>query len=153
MIDAKVEIDVSPLQGLRKTLVSKILRKATTQAARIVREAVKNNADAVKRLGFLAKSIGIKVKVYSANKIAVAVVGPRSQWTKTNGTYTRGKKKGESRVIRPSNYLHLIEKATKRSKARPVLRPALDSTQSQFLDTLAQLIAEGISAQLANLKA
>jgi HK97 gp10 family phage protein len=147
VISGDVKIDLSPLEGLKQTLVSKILRKATSQAAKTVKDAVKGNAQIVKRYGFLSKAIGVKVKVYKDT--AVAVVGPRSKWTKTKGVYTRGKKKGEPKVFRPSYYAHLVEKGSKRSKARPFLTPALENTTDTFFSQLAEAIERGISEQLA----
>lgn len=148
MLKAQLTIDTTPLDGLRKTLVSKILRKAVTEASKIVRQTVTSNAQAIKRFGFLAKSIGVKVKTYSESKTAVAIVGPRSKFVKTRGVYTRGKKKGEARFIRPSFYAHLVENPTKRSKAKPFLKPAFDSTKDQYLNSLAAAIERGISTQL-----
>lgn len=146
MIDGKITIDLTPLDGLKRTLVGKILRKAVTQAGRVVREAVKNNATTIKKHGYLAKSIGIKVKVYKDS--AVAIVGPRSKWTKTEGVRTRGKHKGEPITFRPSYTAHLVEKGTKRSKEKPFLKPAFNSTESQYMQNVSDAIAQGIQDQL-----
>ncbi len=148
---ATIQLDLTPLENLKQTLVGKILRKATRKAAKIVKDAVKGNAEAVRRFGFLAKSIGVKIKVYG--KTAVAIVGPKSDFKREKGVRKRGKNKGKPIVHIPSKYEHLIEKGTKRSKAKPVLMPALDSTEKQYLELLTQLIAEGIAEQLAKNKA
>jgi hypothetical protein len=148
MIEGTVTIDLSPLEGLRKTLVSKIMRKAITQASKIVQAAVKTNAQAVKLHGFTAKSIGVRVKVYSAQLAAVAIVGPRSKWYREQGTRTRGKHKGAPIVFRPSYTAHLIEKGTKRSTQRAFLQPALTSTNDPFLSQLALNIEQGVADQL-----
>ena len=126
--------------------MNKILRKAVTEASRIVKTAVKGNADATQRFGFLAKSIGVKVKTYKG--VAVAVVGPRSKWSKTKGVYVKGKHKGEAKMFKPSKYAHLIEKGTKRSQAHPFLKPALDSTGDQYLNMLSAAIERQIALQL-----
>ncbi len=147
MMKAEIKIDLSPLEGLKKSLVNKILRKAVTEASRTVRTAVKSNAEAAGRYGYLSKSIGIKVKIYK--DIAVAVVGPRTKYVKTKGAYKKGKKKGEPKVYKPSKYAHFLEKGTTRSKAKPFLKPALESTQDEYLTTLALAIERGIAAQLA----
>jgi HK97 gp10 family phage protein len=133
MITAKLYIDISPLEGLRKTLVSKILRKAVTEASKIVKQTVASNASSIKRFGFLAKSIGVKIKTYSEKKSAVAIVGPRSKWFKE---------------IAGRKYRHLLEGGTKRSRQKPFLKPAFDSTKDQYLTTLANAIERGIATQL-----
>jgi HK97 gp10 family phage protein len=147
MIDGKVIIDLAPLEGLKRTLVGKILRKAVTQAGRVVRDAVKQNATTIKKHGYLAKSIGIKVKVYGDS--AVAIVGPRSKWNKVVGVRTRGKHKGEPINYRPSYTAHLVEKGTKRSKQKPFLKPAMSSTESRYMQMVSEAIAQGIQDQLS----
>jgi HK97 gp10 family phage protein len=146
-MNAKLTIDLKPLEGLKKSLVNKILRKAVNEAARTVRTAVKGNAQAVGRYGYLAKSIGIKVKIYK--DIAVAVVGPRTKYQKNKGVYKKGKKKGQPKLIKPSKYAHFLEKGTKRSRAKPFLKPALDSSKDEYMTALAAAIERGIAAQLA----
>ena len=146
MISGQLKVDLTPLDGLRRSLVTKIMRKATTEAVRVVRTAIKSNAQAVRRYGFLAKSIGIKVKMY--NGVAVGIVGPRTKYVKARGSFARGEHKGQPRVARPSKYLHLIERGTKRSKARPILGPALDATKSQWVEVLSHALERGIAAEL-----
>ena len=147
MIKAKLKLDLTPLQGLRKTLVSKILRKATTQSARIVRSAVQSSAEAIKKFGYTAKSIGIRVKTNQTS--AVAIVGPRSKWYRESGVRKRGKHIGQPIRFRPSYTAHLIEQGTKRSRIKAFLKPAFDSTQSTFLDDLAHNISDGIAEELS----
>jgi HK97 gp10 family phage protein len=147
LIDGKIAIDLTPLEGLKKSLANKILRKAVTQAGRVVRDAVKQNAITIKKHGYLAKSIGIKVKVYKDT--AIAVVGPRSKWTKVVGVRTRGKHKGEPITFRPSYIAHLVEKGTKRSMHKAFLKPALNSTTSQYMQIASDAIAQGIQEQLS----
>ena len=142
MYKAQLTIDLTPLDGLRKTLVSKILRKAVTEASKIVKQTVTSNASSIKRFGFLSKSIGVKIKTYSEKKVAVAVVGPRSKWFKVlNG-----------KTYRPSYYAHLLEGGTKHSRQKPFLKPAFDATKDAYLTSLAGAIERGISAQLASQK-
>ena len=143
MIDAKIVLNLKPLEGLKKSLINKILRKAVSEASKNVKLAVKANAGN----GNMGKSIGIKVKTYKSS--VVAVVGPRTKYQKANGVFKKGKKKGEPKIIRPSKIAHLVEKGTKRSKARPFLKPAYDSTHQDYLTNLAQAIERGINKQLA----
>jgi hypothetical protein len=149
VIKGEVVIDLTPLEGLRKTLVSRILRKAVTEAGRVVRTAVKGNADTFRRTGGMAKAIGIKVKTYSERKTAVAIVGPRSKWQRELGVRTRGKHRGETIVYRPSKIAHIIERGGRRTRAKPFLKAALDSTQGQYLDTLSNALRRAIEQQLS----
>jgi HK97 gp10 family phage protein len=147
MIGGQITIDLTPLEGLKKSLANKILRKAVTQAGRVVRDAVKANAVNIKKHGYLAKSIGIKVKVYKDT--AIAVVGPRSKWSKVTGVRTRGKHKGEPITYKPSYTAHLVEKGTKRSQQKAFLKPALNSTSSLYMQIASDAIAHGIQDQLS----
>jgi HK97 gp10 family phage protein len=60
------------------------------------------------RFGFLKKSIGVKVRRYKKNRIAVAVIGAR---TGMGGTATNPVT-GKPMKIDPSKYLHLVEFGT-----------------------------------------
>lgn len=142
MITGHVTIDLRPLEGLRKTLVSKILKKAVTESVKVVKQTVSSNAMSIKRFGFLAKSIGVKIKTYSEQKTAVAIIGPRSKWSKTVGDKT----------YRPSYYAHLLEGGTKHSAAKPFLKPALDTTRDQYLSVLSDAIARNITTELNKAK-
>ncbi len=146
MYKVEIKIDVAPLEGLKQSLVNKILKKAITVASRVVRDKLQGNAEEIARLGYLAKSIGIKIRIYKG--AAVAIVGPRSKWKRDNGTYTKGKNKGKPRTIKPSYYMHLVEKGSKRSKANPIEQQALSSTEEQFYTALSDAIRQGISDQL-----
>jgi len=49
------------------------------------------------------------------------------------------KKTGKKRQVMadPNKYSHLVEYGTSHSPAKPFIRPAIDSTQSQVLNTMA----------------
>src|SRR5437868_3784876 len=111
MFTARLEWTVDPsgkLENLARGLRNRILRKAVTVASRSIRDAVRANAQTVRRTGSLARSIGVKVKTYP--NTVVAVVGPRSAARYNKGTYSRGKNKGLPRMVWPVLYLHLLEK-------------------------------------------
>lgn len=146
MIGGTFIVDLSPLNNLKKNLVNKILKKATTVGGRVVRDAVKQNAQSIQKFGFLAKSIGIKVKIYGSN--AVALVGPRSKWVREKGIRTRGEHKGQAIRFRPSYTAKLVEQGTRRSAARPWLKPALSSTAENYLQVAAEAVKQGIEQQL-----
>lgn len=146
MIEAGIELDLSPLIGLQKQIVRKIVRKAMNKASKIVRDKAKSNANSIANTGHLAKSFGVKVRTYKTT--VVAIVGPRSKYVKELGVYTRGKRKGEARRYRPSAILHLLEKGSKRSKALPVLAPAMAETRSTYTNEVTNLIKLYIAQEL-----
>jgi HK97 gp10 family phage protein len=123
-----------------------VLRKAQKEASKATYQAAKSNAQSVKKYGYSAKAVWIKQKTYKTT--VVTIVGPRSKMVYEKGVYTRGKHKGEARRFRPSFYAHLLEKGSKRSKAKPYLKPALDSTQQQFISTMSAEVAKLIAAEL-----
>jgi HK97 gp10 family phage protein len=145
MINIHIDVNLEPLDSLKREL-KKIFRKAMTAASRILRDTIKDNADEVKRLGYLKKSIGIRIRTYRGT--VVAIVGPRSKLTWSIGTYKKGKHKGQAIIIAPSKYLHLIERGTKRSKAKPVLEPAKTSTEGRLMEELSNQIRIGIEQAL-----
>jgi hypothetical protein len=148
VIAARAEIDLSPAEGLRQGGIRKAMRIGLNRAASPVKAAVVSHADAVKRYGYLGKSIRIKLKGYPADRF-VAVIGPSTKYTRTKGKYTRGKRKGEKRVFRPSKYAHLVEKGTGRSKPRPWLKPAYDESAGQFIDQAGVEVGREIELELA----
>src|ERR1041385_3857145 len=96
---------VRRLQTLRDATQRKILRKAVRAASGILRDALKQ--DAPRRTGATRISMGLKVVTYKAR--VMAIVGPRSKYTKTV----------KGRVFRPVKYLHIIE------KRRPFMKQTL----------------------------
>jgi hypothetical protein len=115
--------------------------------AKVVRTAVKANAQKVRRFGLLAKSIGQKVKTYP--EAVAAIVGPRSKKIWEKGVRVRGKHKGEAVKIRPSYYAHLVERGGARIKAKPFEQPALDDTAQQFFDVLSNAIERRLARELS----
>lgn len=145
MITAQVKVDLSPLAGLRKALVGKIMRKGVRDAAAPVKDAAKNNALAFQRTGGLAKSIGIRIRTFPS--AVVAIVGPKTAWRKVLGEYTRGKRKGQAKIYIPSKVAHFM-RGTRRSKPRPFLDAALNTTRSIFASRLTAAIREGVMREL-----
>lgn len=146
MISGKVEVDMSPAEGLKKSLVNRILRQAILKAGTPVKGAVKSTAQSIAKTGGLGKSIGHKVKTYADG--VVMVIGPKSDYASTKGTITRGPKKGQPKRYVPARVAKIIEKGSKRSSPRPFLAPALARMQATYRDRLAQLIKEGIEQAL-----
>lgn len=141
MITGRVEVDMSPTEGLMKSLVNKIMRRAMTQASVPVRQAVKSGAPV--RTGTLAKSIGQKIKTYPSG--VVSIIGPRTDFTRTLQNVSRRRR--TPAIYRPSKIAHILERGSRHSKAHPFLRPALQA--SAFQARLCELLAQGIAAELA----
>lgn len=148
MIGGRVQLDMTPADGLKKSGIRKAMRIGVNRAASPVKASVVAHAEAVKRYGFLAKAIRIRTRVYPADRY-VAVVGPSTRYVRQKGKYTRGPKKGQPRVSRPSKYAHLVESGTKRSQAKPWLKPAHAATAGRFLDQVGREVGREIELELA----
>jgi HK97 gp10 family phage protein len=146
---AQVKWKIDPVKEadkLEKGVRNKVIRIAMNKASGVVKAAVVGYAP--KRYGFLQKSIRIKVRNYKGKAVWVSVIGPKSDFKRNKGKRKRGEKKGTPITHRPSNYARLVEKGTKRAKARPFLKPALQQTRSQFMNTLRQSIGDQVKQLL-----
>ena len=128
----KVSLDLSALRHLKASLVRKHLRKAVTIASRPIRQDAKTIAKQQKLRGFLARSVGIKVKTYTGT--VVAIVGIESNKKFTYGIKSKGKARGTTRTAIPSRYIHFLEAGTKRATKKPVLGKAYQLNQRPFQD-------------------
>lgn len=97
------------------------------------------------RAGLYKRAMGSKVKVYR-NGVVIVVVGARRGFKKQIGVRKRGKNKGQPVFYDPAKIAHLIERGTKRSRARPHLRPALDDTRSRVIDNTIRQVRDVIVA-------
>lgn len=142
------ELGVGIVQPMREasTLASKIIAQAA-------RENIKDRpADGRKRrtdpTGTLRRSIGFRVVTYKRNPTVVGIIGTRrgvKGYARATRFATRTVRRPRARttediILRAiegrrqkgktlrvaSRYAHLVEKGTRRSAARPFLRPALD---------------------------
>ncbi|HEY1191937.1 MAG TPA: HK97-gp10 family putative phage morphogenesis protein [Gemmata sp.] len=127
------------LEAIQRTAKKRaVTLKAVKAGAKLVQQRAKPNAP--KRSGALRQSIGIKSQKGSRGKtLALAVIGARSKVTKQ----VRGK------TVRPAKYAHLVEKGTKRSAAKPFLKPALDSQRTQISRAMLGALAAEIAKVMA----
>lgn len=131
------------LEAIERTAKRRaVTLKAVKAGAKLVQQRAKPAA--ARRSGALRQSIGIKAQKGSRGKtLALAVIGARAKVEKQY----RGKK------VKPSKYAHLVEKGTKRSAAKPFLKPALDTQKDRIsraiLDTLAAEIARVVAKESA----
>lgn len=115
-----------------------ITLKAVKAGAKLVQHAAKSSV--ARRSGALKQSLGIKSQKGTRGKtLALAVIGARAKVVKQY----------KGKTIKPAKYSHLVEKGTKFARARPFLRPALDSQRAAIsrvmLDTLAAEIAKALA--------
>jgi hypothetical protein len=130
------------LAGVKETLETladlggKKCKRATRQfaekAGTLTNKAAKRRARAIPKPGSYreglrqyARSLGKKVTQYRGGTIVTATVGVREGFDVTAGTFSRGKRRGKPRMIRPNKYAHLIEWGTKRSRAIGVIDGAV----------------------------
>lgn len=147
-----------------------IAQKAVRAGAKLVQQAAKARAPKRKRSGALKRSIGIKAaKGRKGKTLAYAVVGARRK------VITRYK----GRKTVPANYAHLVEKGTKPhsllkrakgalaklkrlaqvkagvgrqhpgAKAKPFLRPALESQRQAAYSVMLRTLAAEVEKELA----
>jgi HK97 gp10 family phage protein len=125
---------VRALAAIDRKLAKKLLRKAVLTGGRIVRDEAKSLVPI--RTGTLRKSIGAKVKSYPSRRVVVAIVGPRRGFRKDiEGVGT----------VDPVNYAHLVEFGSRRSQAKPFMRPAWDENVARIREAMAQILIEGMA--------
>lgn len=133
---------VKALDGVKKALRNKLLRKGLNKARSVLAKAAK--AKAPRETGLLKKSIGGKVKIYPTG-VGVAVVGPRVGFRKE---VVRRRKKWfpVSVVANPVKYAHLVELGTSHAGARPFLAPAFAAGASAVREAIAGAVRDGLAA-------
>lgn len=142
------DLNLTPAESLKRYGIRKAIRIGANRAAAKVKAEVVNQAERIKLHGFTAKSIRIKVKVYPNDRY-VSIVGTSSKYQRTKGRIKRGKNKGKPRVIKPSKYAHLVEGGTKRSKAKPWLKPAYDASAGPYMADVQREVGRELELELA----
>lgn len=148
MIKAQYDLNLTPAERLKAYGIRKAIRIAANRASSKVKASVVSHAEQVRLLGIMAKSIRIKVKVYPGDKF-VSVIGTASKFKRVGKKYTRGKRKGQKRVLQPSKYAHLVERGTKRSRAKPWLKPAYDESADRYIEDVRRQVEIEIAAELS----
>ena len=140
-----VTVDLAPLESVLKGMKVPLI-KAGNRAAKPMRAAVERETSAIKRYGFLTKSIGTKTRVYDTSGLKIfTAVGPKMRYERFKGVYTRGPRKGQRRKHIPYLYSWLTDRGTVRSKASNWLQKAKDAV----VDTAADNLVEEIKAAIA----
>lgn len=142
-VGVRCELDLPDLSQLKGRMKGAVIR-AVNRAGKPIRAGVISGAERIKRYGYLAKSIGNKVKVYP-NAITL-VVGPKMSFSRMRGKYKRGPRKGQGKRHVPYLYSWLLERGTKRSAKKPFLLPAWDTYRAGFVGSVRQEIAGELRA-------
>lgn len=130
------------LEAIERTAKKRaITLKAVKAGAKLVQRGAKGSVS--RRSGALKQSLGIKSQKGTRGKtLALAIIGARAKVVKV----FKGK------TIKPAKYAHLVEKGTKHSRARPFLRPALDSQRAAISRVMLETLAVEIQKALAGAK-
>lgn len=130
-----------------------IAMKSVKAGAKLVQQAAKVRAPKRKKSGALRQSLGIKSEKGKRGKtLAFAVVGARSKVVKTY----------KGKTIKPAKYAHLVEKGTQAhdvagkrhpgAKAKPFLKPALDSEKLAAGRVMVQVLGAEVMKALQKQK-
>jgi HK97 gp10 family phage protein len=113
--------------------------------ARHIEKAAKSMATHSKRTGRLVESIGLSVRKNKGGPYRgkyTARVGARS------GFATIVMEGGKPKRIDPVKYAHLVEFGTSKTPAQPFIRPAIESTKSTVMGTMATALDKHIARAL-----
>lgn len=171
MKELKMQWQIDPrltIDNINKSVRRKLLRRAMTGATKIMRRALKKKApvrqatgpNAIKG-GTLKRSIDSRVYRPKRGEAAIGVIGPLKSVRKkiagvrqrfnigtTQGKFTRGKRKGEDRVIRPSKYFHLVSRGTKRAKGNDFAENVMRDNWPKAAALMSGEISAGIMAEM-----
>lgn len=115
---------------LGRRVQGRIARSSSSKSMTPVNKAAKKNLrqNGSIESGALVRSIGKKIKQYRKGGTTTVNIGPRvgSQFDVT----------WKGRIRKPKKYAHLVELGTWQSRAKPFIRPALESNESVVLGIL-----------------
>ena len=147
-------IKLSGMSDLRRALekLPKELRRTTESAAlragaTPIRKAAKANLSGVKDTGLLQKALGLTVKKTRAGQLT-ARVGPRSGFAQV--VLRKGRSKPEK--ANPVKYAHLVEYGTSKMAARPFIRNAIASSETQIMHEMAKGYEKGLDRAVRKLR-
>jgi len=154
-VEAKMQgVDelIQRLEGLKQTTRGTILRSAVTKSSRVVLKRAK--ARAPRGLtGLLKRSLAFKVVTYKSG-VTVGIIGPDKGYRLKKSPVAGVKKKVKVLTKlgqkykdleqNPVYYAHLVELGTKRTTAKPFLRPALEESKAEIRAIFAEEIQKGL---------
>ena len=132
------------LADLGDLVENRVLRRALLGSALVVKQKI--SANAKRDSGNLAKSIRVKIQRNMKAAKVTAHIRPSGKINIIESTGPDGKKR--SRAVRASNYAHLVEFGSKHVPARPFVRPAVESTESERNAAFMREVEKGIDKEL-----
>jgi hypothetical protein len=142
------DVDLSPAERLKRYGFRKAIRIAVNRASAPAKVTMTQKAEAIRRFGFTAQSMRIRVRIYGDSERFVSIVGPTRSFKRVKGKYTRGPRKGQKRVFIPANTAHLADKGTKRSKAHHFVEKARVEANPRYLVDVQREVAKELKLEL-----
>jgi len=149
---------IAGLEGLKAGKQRKYVRRGVTKAGRLLAKDVKQRARAIKQTGLLALSIGSKTWT-ARDKSAIGVsIGPRTGFRraivkkKRGGFKVLSKKKsaeatGKQTWRDPTKYGHIVELGSRRTAAKPFIRPAVAAKEREAGDKVIEEVNIGVTME------
>jgi len=134
---------IAVFEALPAAFQKRVLTTAARGGATVIRKAAKANlrANGSIRTGLLDHAINLRVKHYSSGTVWAGVGVDKGV---SGRTISR-------RNITPANYLHLVEFGTRHSKAKPFLRPAVDSSKAAVQVGVLKASERGLAREIKKL--
>jgi hypothetical protein len=136
-----LEDPLRKVQFLRGSLQNKIMRISMMKAASPVKSTLVTNSPA--NLGWLKKSVRIKLVYYKAKQIWASILGPSSKFERKGKKIKTGENAGQRKVIKPSRYAPIVEKKT--GFISNTLQQTKAKWETDLTAKLRQLIEEALS--------
>lgn len=139
MIEAQFNNDRDPtkaLDGLKKAVQNKIVRRAIRSASAPVKKAIKQQSP--KESGALKKSIANKMRTTKGGAVVYNVLGPKRKYSM----------EFKGKIRKPEKYARLVEKGTKSAAAHPFMEQALENSQRQYFADVTEKIVDGLKEEL-----
>ncbi len=144
------------LKGIEEKVKKKATKAAVHQGGKVVLAEAKSRVRRVS--GLLYKAMGQKVKTFRGNGVSVSIIGPRAGFkvirdkqtgkivgrVQTKFSRLVGTKNGKPVYENPTQYSHLVEKGTRRSRAFPFLAVALESKKDAATQAMANVLSNAI---------
>lgn len=151
---------IENLTRLKNKLQRKVVKDAIKKGLVPIRNLAKQKAPKGKT-GLLKKSIKSTVTKMVSGKVfvdpsVVMIEGQRIAWKKAKGmtkkqvTAARNKELEKARaagykIIQPAKYAHLVEFGTRKAKAKPFMRPALEQSRKKSLRIISDEVGKAIA--------
>ncbi len=130
------------ISALNKTVANRVVRKAATAGARLIRDEAKSRVPV--DTGLLKRNIVVK-KFRDQGpgnvRYGIGLVSSKAVYS-NNKTNRRKGRVGQSYYQDKAFYGHMVEFGTRKMKARPFLRPAFESQKEKAVDIVKNTLKE-----------